>query len=406
MRRSFWLLLAAVFWLAACASPAAAPATQAPAQPAEQRPAAQPTEAPAAPAQPAPAATLAPLPTGVPPKLNPPRSGGVLNPPTNVPTPGNNPAGIEVKRDFWREDVSTNRPPARYDHAFAFEFEVYTMITFGGRAQSTLGDTWITEGAGWSQLSPKVTPSPRFGAAAVYESTYPLIFGGQSDNQFFSDVWKYKSPPNAWEQIATTGNAPAPRVGASIGVETNPLREPYHNLLFVTHGYSDRAYFNDTFVLDLTTNTWEEISPVNRPSKRKGQAGAFDARQGKLFLFGGQDVAGNLMGDLWELDPAKRIWTKIPPSRVQPSPRSGASLTYDFNRRLWLFGGETNNGMTNELWMYDIASKQWSLIDASNKPSARSRHKSACSYDGESCYIFGGQNANGNALNDLWIYTP
>ncbi len=90
MKRPFWLLLAAVFLLAACQAPAPAP-TQ---KPAEQRPAAQPTQAPAAPAQPAPA-TLLPLPT-VPPKLNPPRSGGVLNPPTNVPTPGNNPANVDT----------------------------------------------------------------------------------------------------------------------------------------------------------------------------------------------------------------------------------------------------------------------------------------------------------------------
>jgi len=86
MKRSLALLVV-VLLLAACAAPAAAPATQAPAQqPAEQKPAAaQPTEAPAAaPAQPAPP-TLAPLATAQP-KAGPPQSGGVLTPPTVVPT--------------------------------------------------------------------------------------------------------------------------------------------------------------------------------------------------------------------------------------------------------------------------------------------------------------------------------
>ncbi len=404
MKRLSLLLLSAMF-LAACGG-AAAPATPAPAQrPAEQKPAAaKPTEAPAVPAQPAPA-TSAPRATALP-EFRPPQSGGVLTPPTVVPTPKNNPASVAIKQDFWQQDASTNRPPARYDHAFAFEFEVYTIITFGGRAQSTLGDTWIYSQGEWFKQSPKPAPA-RFGTEAAYVSgIYPLIFGGQSGNQFFNDVWEYKSPPNAWEQIATTGNGPAPRAGASLGIETNPLREPYHNLLFVTHGYSDRAYFNDTFVLDLATRTWREISPANRPSKRKGQAGTFDAREGQLFLFGGQDVTGNLLGDLWKLDPAQRTWTKIAPRGVQPSPRSGASLTYDYKGRLWLFGGETSNGVTNELWIYDIASQQWSLIDAGNKPLARSRHKSACAYGGDYCYVFGGMDANGNALNDLWKFTP
>ena len=88
MKRPCLLLLAAVLLLSACA-PAATPApTQAPAQ---KPAAAQPTAAaavPAAPAQPAPA-TQAPLPTALP-KANPPQSGGVLNPPTIIPTmPGN-----------------------------------------------------------------------------------------------------------------------------------------------------------------------------------------------------------------------------------------------------------------------------------------------------------------------------
>ncbi|HSD82848.1 MAG TPA: kelch repeat-containing protein, partial [Anaerolineae bacterium] len=289
MKRLFWLLLAAVFWLAAC-QPAAPATIQAPTQkPAEQQPAAKPTEAPALPAHPAPA-TRAPLSTARP-GFNPPISGGVLNPPTHVPTPGNNPAGATIRQNLWQQEVLTNTPPARYDHAFAFEFEVYTMIAFGGQAQSALGDTWIYSQSKWFKLSPKTTPPPRFGAEAAYTSgSYPLIFGGQSAKQFFNDVWKYNGPAQKWEQIATTGNGPAPRAGASLGVETNPLREPYHNLLFVTHGYSDREYFDDTFVLDLSTNTWREISPANRPSKRKGQAGTFDDQQGKLFLLGGQDV--------------------------------------------------------------------------------------------------------------------
>jgi hypothetical protein len=354
MRRPLMLFLAAM-WLAACGG-AAAPAAQAPAQkPAEQKP----TEASAVPAQPAPA-TLALLATAQP-EFKPPQSGGVLSPPTSVPTPGNNPAGIVFRQDLWQQTVLTNTPPARYDHAFAFEFEVYTTIAFGGRAQSALGDTWIySRGEGWFNRLPKAAPSARFGIAAVYESGIgPLIFGGQSDNQFFNDVWEYISPPkNEWVKITTTGNGPTPRAGVSTGVERDFLREPYTNWLIVTHGYSDREYFDDTFILDLTTNTWEDISPANRPAKRKGQAGTFDARQGKIFLFGGQDVPGNLLGDLWELDPAKRTWTKINSTGVQPSPRSGASLTYDYKGRLWLFGGETNKGLTNELWRYDIVSKQ------------------------------------------------
>ena len=87
MKRSLILLVALLLSLAAC-SPAAAPATPAPASQAPAAPVAQPTEAPASPPQaPAPAAqpSLAPLATAQP-EFKAPQSGGVLNPPTLIPT--------------------------------------------------------------------------------------------------------------------------------------------------------------------------------------------------------------------------------------------------------------------------------------------------------------------------------
>jgi hypothetical protein len=94
MKRLLALLIVMLSLLAACAAPAAAPATQAPAQP-TQAPAAapaQPAQPPALPTQasaPAVQATQNPLATALP-ELRPPQSGGVLNPPTLIPTlPGN-----------------------------------------------------------------------------------------------------------------------------------------------------------------------------------------------------------------------------------------------------------------------------------------------------------------------------
>jgi hypothetical protein len=113
MKRPLALLLT-VLLLAACAAPATAPATQAPVQqkPAEAQPTiaapaaapAQPTQAPALPTQaPAPAAqpTPAPLATSLP-KFKPPQSGGVLTPPTVVPTlPGNSAVTSGQQPSSW-----------------------------------------------------------------------------------------------------------------------------------------------------------------------------------------------------------------------------------------------------------------------------------------------------------------
>ncbi|GEM_PF-2882347 len=107
MKHSLILFVALLLLLAACA-PAAAPATQAPAAQApaapaatkevvvtkevQPAPAAQPTHAPAFPTQ-APAQaippTVRPLSTALP-ELKAPQSGGVLNPPTLIPTAAGN----------------------------------------------------------------------------------------------------------------------------------------------------------------------------------------------------------------------------------------------------------------------------------------------------------------------------
>ncbi len=408
MKRLSLLLLFAMF-LAACGG-AAAPATPAPAQrPAEQKPAAaKPTEAPAIPAQPAPA-TSAPLATALP-EFRPPQSGGVLTPPTAVLTPKNNPAGATVRQNLWYREVLTNTPPARYDHAFAFFFEIYTVMVYGGRSQSTLGDTWTyTPGRGWYRSLPQATPPPRFGAEAVYNvyRMHPLVFGGQSGTRFFNDVWEFKSPPDEWVKVQITGNGPRPRAGASIGIGTGLGEDDarYTDVLIVTHGHSNKDYFDDSFTLDLATNTWEEITPTSRPSKRTGQAGTFDARHGKFILFGGQDTSGKLLGDLWVLDPAERVWTEIEPSGERPSPRSGSAFAYGYGR-MWLFGGDTANGLSSELWELDTTNYQWTLINSTSGPSARRDQKFVCAYSGDYCFLFGGQDANGNALNDLWEFTP
>ncbi len=118
MKRLLLPLFAAVVLLSACASPAATPAPQAPAAQATQAPAmpaqpaaAQPTQssfptqAPAAAIQP----TVNPLATALS-ELKPPQSGGVLNPPTLIPTaPGNSSVTSGQQPPAWntyRDEVS------------------------------------------------------------------------------------------------------------------------------------------------------------------------------------------------------------------------------------------------------------------------------------------------------------
>jgi hypothetical protein len=139
------LLIVVLLLLAACAAPAATPATQAPAQ---QKPAeARPTEAPAAPAAQPAQATQAPAPTQAPaaamqptlnplatvlPEFKPPQSGGVLTPPTVIPTlTGNSSVTSGQQPPAWtayRDQVT----------GLAFQYPREWQTAVGRNSRSTL----------------------------------------------------------------------------------------------------------------------------------------------------------------------------------------------------------------------------------------------------------------------------
>ena len=58
-----------------------------------------------------------------------------------------------------------------------------------------------------------------------------------------------------WEEIATDGS-PGGRSGAKM------LLNPVDNLLYLTtgNGFGGGPPYQDTFVLDLTTNTWQRLT--------------------------------------------------------------------------------------------------------------------------------------------------
>lgn len=191
MRRPLVLLLAVVLLLSACASPAAAPATQAPAaQPAQQKPAeAKPTEAPAAAAQPAPT-TSAPLATALP-EFRPPQSGGVLSPPTTVPTVSDissvTSSQSPLEWNTYRDQVSglTFRYPRDWRRQFEQGAQLVQRISIaqvgqsGGKNATLIIDVWKKQGELLAWLSTQIPTGKLLIGSAGLE-------GGSIDYQRFN----------------------------------------------------------------------------------------------------------------------------------------------------------------------------------------------------------------------------
>jgi hypothetical protein len=103
---------------------------------------------------------------------------------------------------------------------------------------------------------------------------------------------------------------------------------------------------------------------------------------GKLYLFGGYgyDGVGNqgYMNDVWEYNPATNIWNNIKGSSIRnsggdfgtkgvgilsnsPSARSTAA-TWVANNKLYIYGGDSNFGALNDVWVFDPITNIWTWL--------------------------------------------
>jgi N-acetylneuraminic acid mutarotase len=298
-------------------------------------------------------------------------------------------------------------PPARFDHTLTLDSASQKLILFGGRDGSkTLGDTWVYDPTAKAWHEVKATPAPpaRFGHASAYDpqSRRVLIFAGQA-GAFFNDVWAFDGVSETWQKLETRGTPPSKRYGASAVVDTK------RSQLIVSHGFTDAGRFDDTLALDLATNTWSKLDPVGgRPLKRCLHEAVYDAQTDRMILFGGcsSGFGPCPQGDLWMLDVAGRKWTEVKPAGSKPSARSNPSLVNDDAGRVFLFGGNTSNGASADLWVLDVAADTWTALTPSgDAPQPRYSHDAVWNANTRQLIVFGGVGDEG-ALNDLWVYTP
>jgi hypothetical protein len=292
-------------------------------------------------------------------------------------------------------------------------------------------------------------PPARLGAAAWTDTSGNFwLFGGSDGNNFRSDLWKY-NPSGLGPGTYTLTEGQWTFVGGSLGLD------------------QPGSYSSGTLVPGARTNavTWTDA-------------------KGNFWLFGGfgydgQSVLGAL-NDLWEYKGGTWVFVSggntnkanqkgiygaqgtAAPTNM-PGGRQEATGWADANGNLWLFGGEGEdsvgtvaNGILNDLWVYDIATNQWTWVTGSNTanqtgaypaqpvtgavstttaagtcglaigdvplscqavtlagafPGSRWGASGWIDADGN-LWLFGGwgldsTGTNGNgALDDLWVYTP
>ena len=262
----------------------------------------------------------------------------------------------EVVGDTWGWDgrawqrFAVPGPPARTFAAAAGDGQGRVFLVGGSRvlfgddtvaanrtaATRLLGDTWVWDGARWTEVTGN-QPSPRAEAAAAWDPKRQrlVLFGGYSwvegARTYLQDTWEFNG--KAWARFATGG--PSPRSGAAIAFDP----ELGQVVLF---GGSPAK--NDTWVWDGTA--WSEVPAPTPPPGRYDAAMAASLAGGSVLRFGGWDGQART-ADTWRLRGG--LWTVL--KGDAPPPRNYAAMTYDVKRGCYvLFGGQDGVNVFGDVW--------------------------------------------------------
>jgi galactose oxidase-like protein len=150
----------------------------------------------------------------------------------------------------WTEQHPQTSPPARLNHAMAYDSVHGQVVLFGGQAYlngTVLNDTWVWDGSNWTQKTPQNSPPGRYSHAMAYDSSsgQVVLFGGNGGN---ADVY-------------------------------------------------EGGILNDTWVWD--GSNWTQKSPQTSPSIRSGHAMVYDSQHQQVVLFAGYGFVGGALDDTW-----------------------------------------------------------------------------------------------------------
>ncbi|MCI0497084.1 MAG: hypothetical protein L0Z54_02165, partial [Thermoplasmata archaeon] len=297
----------------------------------------------------------------------------------------------------WTLIEATGPLEARFSFDMAYDSTNEVVVLFGGQSRSTyyLGDTWefnVTNDT-WT-LTSTSGPTARRCHAMAYDpgADRTVLFGGSSSGTSYrTDTMEYDASDDSWY---SGGTGPAGRYDHAMAYLGNTGTV----VMFGGRGASDEL--DDTWEYTASSDTWASKSPTNKPYKRMGHAMAYDPRNNRVYLFGGQESTNLNDTYYYSASGANRYWNKQSPG-IHPDGRFGTGMAFDGRGTGVLFGGYMSQHM-DDVWHFYSGSSEWQLIEP---PSRLKSYRSDLMYD-----PVGGQVVRfGNGLtpsNLLWQISP
>lgn len=246
-------------------------------------------------------------------------------------------------------------PGSRLGHALVYHPKDRVTLLLGGvtekPGESRVNlDVWSWNGKFWKQVS---SDCPAKSLEAVYDpvSNRILAYGDvyektriwKGGDPRSLELWEFRS--NQWRQLSSEG----PQIASPFEMAFDIKRET----LVVPHWENGNAV-----VWEWKNGKWKKlVCSGNFPEERNRYALAYHQPERGTFLFGGRNDLHPYLGDFWKWD--GRQWTKLD-SPEMPAKRAAANMEYG-KGNLYLYGGVTEWGLTNEIWEWKKG--KWKLLN-------------------------------------------
>ncbi|MFY9345466.1 MAG: kelch repeat-containing protein, partial [Planctomycetota bacterium] len=258
----------------------------------------------------------------------------------------------------WSLQSPATVPPARSEHALAFDPASGRTVLYGGTAfavspaSGALADAWQWDGVDWSPLPPPQV-APLELPQLAHDGQRLLLCG--RDGGLGAAVAVHARTAAGWQLL----HHDAPLADVFQPCYTLDLVRQ-ELVRFGGRDLYGSAHRDDTWVWNLG---WQLRTPAVRPPARRGAPMAFDPLRGVAVLFGGANTGG-VLGDTWTWDGT--VWVQQTPAS-SPPPRVYGAIAFDPLRgTVVLFGGQGAPGYLTDTWEWNGTT--WAPVPTAVQP--------------------------------------
>jgi MYXO-CTERM domain-containing protein len=346
---------------------------------------------------------------------------------------------------IWTQAKAAASPTERHDSAMIWDSARKVAVLFGGMQADIAGaggvpkrDIWEWDPAtsAWTERTATGNkPSERYGHAMALDGVHAklMVFGGwdMTSGGALNDLWQWDPTSGAWSQLltGTEASVPSPRLFASMVADDS---RGHIELLMGSTAYGGgkgtggfgggtviyppgnygQAGSREVWELEPTKPAFTDRSAaLDIPTPRTNHAMAYNPATAKTYIFGGYDINGQLLNDLWQWD--GKTWAQVS-TGGGPAGRSEAAMAYDPARKsLILYGGMSSNYMQpgySETWEWTSSGK-WVQLFPTTSPDATigpgmvtdtTRGRILLFAGATSSYMYGPMPGYGPMTNDVW----